>query len=117
MVNINELYPTVSLVSVRPERIEELVHVLKKDGSDTEIVAIIYDEHYYIVEGHAQLLAAAYLGAKHVCIYIVDYKDIPIYSEPKKIESTLSSVGMSTLYDFEGIGGFKYSEYPNYYKK
>lgn len=116
MLNINELYPTKSLVHITPERIQKLLGLLKKDGSDTEIIAFIYNKHYYIVDGHAQLMAAAYLGAKQVHVYIVNYKELPFYSEDEDIESLLAGIGISTVYDFEGICGFKYLEYPEYYR-
>ena len=114
-VDINKLYPTESLASISPDRINKLKEFLSPDGTNTEIFIIEYKGFYYIVKGHHQMLAAAYLGAKKVRVYLVNYNDLSFLSNPKNIESTLSSIGMSTVYDFEGIGGFKYESYPEYY--
>lgn len=117
MININELYPTESLVSIMPESIDKVRELIKSDGTDTEIVAFTFEKHYYILKGHEQLMAAAYLRAKKVRVYLVDYKDIPFFCNEDNIKSTLTSIGMTTIYDFEGICGFTYPDYPEYYKR
>jgi hypothetical protein len=114
-IEINKLYPTESLTSIRPELIKQFMDVILPDGSNTDIFIIDYMGNYYIVEGHHQLLAASYLGAKRVRAYLVDYHCLSFLSNSQNIESTLSSVGMTTLFDFEGIGGYKYDDYPKYY--
>lgn len=116
MIRINQLYPTASLFSIAPERIKELTHVLKKDGTDTEIIATEFDGHYYIVDGHEQVAAASFLGAEKVMVYLIDYKEHAFFSKPGNLENTLSSIGMTAIYDFEAICGITYGEYPLYYK-
>ena len=73
-------------------------------------------DFFYIVKGHHQFLAACNLGAKKVRTYLVDYHSLSFLSNPRNIESTLSCVGKTAIYDFEGIGNFKYNDYPEYYK-
>lgn len=115
-IDINKLYPTESLISIRPEKIKEIKEFLHPDGTNTDIFIIEYKGYYYIVNGHHQLLAAANLGAKKVRAYLVDYHNLSFFSNSKNIENTLSYIGMSTIYDFEGIGNYKYDSYPIYYK-
>ena len=117
IVNINELYPTESLVFVEPEAINRIMKMIKTDGSDTEIIAFVFENHYYIYKGHDQLMAAACLHADKVRVFVVDYKDLPFFGDEKNIKNMLADIGMSTIYDFEGMCGFKYSEYPEYYRK
>lgn len=117
LVNINELYPTESLVFIEPESIEKTAAMIKADGTDTEIVAFLFENHYYIFRGHVQLMAAAFLHATRVRVFLVDYKELPFFCEEKNIKKTLTNIGMSTIFDFEGICGFTYPEYPEYYRK
>lgn len=117
MVNINELYPTESLAFIEPELIKQISEMIKADGTDTEIIAFLFEGHYYIFKGHAQLMAAAFLHADKVRIFLVDYKELSFFGNENNIKSTLADIGMSTIFDFEGICGFRYPEYPEYYRK
>ena len=117
IINVNELYPTESIASVSPSKINRLRNFISKDGSNTEIFVIEYKDNYYVVKGHHQLLAASGLGIHSVRVFLVDYHDLSYFSKPSNIEETLSSIGLSALYDFEAIGGFTYSEYPSLYSK
>ena len=115
-VDINKLYPTESVASIRPEIINEVKEHISSDGKNTVIYIIEYNGFFYIVKGHHQFLAACNLGAKKVRTYLVDYHSLSFLSNPRNIESTLSCVGKTAIYDFEGIGNFKYNDYPEYYK-
>lgn len=117
MIKIDKLYPTESIFSIDSEKIKKLTNVLDADGSNTEVVAIIYGGYYFIVQGHEQVAAASYLGAKQVMVYLMDYRKHSFYSKESNIESTLSSLGMTAIYDYEAICGITFSEYPSYYKK
>lgn len=117
MVGINELYPTESLAFIDPEIIKHIESEIKADGTDTEIITFLFEDHYYIYRGHDQLMAAAFLHADKVRIFLVDYKELPFFCDENNLKNTLSSIGMSTIYDFEGICGFTYPEYPKYYRK
>lgn len=117
MISVNELYPTESLASISPNRIAKLRELISKDGSNTEIIVIEYNNNYYVVRGHHQWLAASGMGIDKVRVFLVDYHDLSFFSKPSNIEKTLSSIGLSTLYDFEAIGGISYSEYPCLYSK
>ena len=117
LVDINKLYPTESLVFIEPESIKRIATMIKADGTDTEIIVFLFESHYYIFKGHDQLMAAAFLQASKVRVFLVDYKELPFFCDEKNIKSTLKSIGMSTIFDFEGIGGFTYPEYPEYYRK
>lgn len=117
IVNINELYPTESLVFIEPESIKQIAKMIKADGTDTEIVTFLFENHYYVFKGHDQLMAAALLHADKVRVFLVDYKELPFFCDENNIKSTLADIGMSTIFDFEGICGFTYPEYPEYYRK
>lgn len=117
LVDINKLYPTESLVFIEPESIKRIATMIKADGTDTEIIVFLFESHYYIFKGHDQLMAAAFLQASKVRVFLVDYKELPFFCDEKNIKSTLKSIGMSTIFDFEGICGFTYPEYPEYYRK
>ena len=54
---------------------------------------------------------------KEICVEIVDNKQYSFWNNDENIIDTLRSIGMSTLYDFEAVGGFTYPQYPDYYKK
>ena len=113
LVDINKLYPTESLVFIEPESIKRIATMI----TDTEIIVFLFESHYYIFKGHDQLMAAAFLQASKVRVFLVDYKELPFFCDEKNIKSTLKSIGMSTIFDFEGICGFTYPEYPEYYRK
>lgn len=117
MVDLIELYPTESVFTIHPDLVKKYKKELNSDGSNTEIEVFNYDNHYYIIDGHEQLLAVAALGAKQARVLVVDYKELTYFSDEEKIETVLSNLGMHTLYDFEGICGFTYRDYPKYYKK
>lgn len=114
-LDVNRMYPTVSLASINPERIKSIRDQLLSDGSNTEIFVIEYKGYYLIVKGHHHLLAASNLGINRVKAYLVDYHDLSFFSDPSNIEKTLSDIGLSTLYDFEAAGGITYPEYPSLY--
>ena len=117
MISVDRLYPTESIASISPTTINKLKESISKDGSNTEIFVIEYKGNYYVIKGHHQLLAASGQGINTVRVFLVDSQDLSFYSNPSNIEYTLSSIGLSTLYDFEAIGGITYSEYPNLYSK
>lgn len=116
LIDINKLYPTESLVFILPEHIENEKKIIDNNEENTCITAFEFEGNYYIVDGHSQLLAAACSGLKRVRVFLLDPSALKFFSERDNIISTLASVGMSTLFDFEAIGGFTYPEYPVYYK-
>ena len=117
IISVNELYPTESLASISPSRIKKLREIISDDGLNTEIFVFTYKGYYYVARGHHQWLAASSQGIEKVRAFLVDYHDLSFFSKPGNIEKTLSSIGLSTLYDFEAIGGISYSEYPELYLK
>lgn len=112
IVSVSKLYPTESLASIMPQKIEQYKAIINGNGTQTEIFAFSYKNHYYIAKGHCQFLAAAQGGAKEVAIHLLERSTFRFFSKSENLESTLSSIGKSTLYDFEAIGGFTYDDYP-----
>ena len=51
-VDINKLYPTESVASIRPEIINEVKEHISSDGKNTVIYIIEYNGFFYIVKGH-----------------------------------------------------------------
>ena len=68
------------------------------------------------MKGHHVVLAAAMSDIEKIAVEIVDRSKLPFWKSDENVKETLKSVGISTLYDFEAIGGFTYLSYPNYYK-
>ncbi len=59
----------------------------------------------YLLDGSYEMLAANILN-KNMDVEIIDRTDITFWKIDENIEETLQAIGISTLYDFEVIGGF-----------
>ncbi len=113
----NKLYPLVTIASIDPETLKKTVESLA-DNKDTQAIkAINYNGKMFILEGNYELLAANILNKESVDVEIIDRNNIPFWNIDENLEDTLQAVGISTLYDFEAIGGFTYDEYPAEYMR
>lgn len=113
----NKLYPLVTIASIDPETLKKTVESLA-DNKDTQAIkAINYNGKMSILEGNYELLAANILNKENVAVEIIDRNNIPFWNIDENLEDTLQAVGISTLYDFEAIGGFTYDEYSAEYMR
>ena len=111
----NKLYPTESIASIDPAKLNYYVSMIKEGKNFDGIFVILYDGLYFIVKGHHLMLAYSLLQANEISVHLVSMQDLLFFSEGKNLEHTLKAVGISALYDFEAIGNFIYEEYPKYY--
>ena len=56
------------------------------------------------------------INIEELVVEVVDRTQLSFWENDDNVKETLKSIGLSTLYDFETIGGFTYQSYPDYYK-
>ena len=117
LISPQKLYPTESLVFIKNDRLQFYIDEYKKGANLEKPVVFLFDNNYYILKGHHLVLAAAMAQVTEICVEVEDYKQYLLWSDEETIKENLRSIGMSTLYDYETIGGFTYETYPEYYKK
>ena len=116
-VKPNKLYPLTTIASVEPQTLQKTVELLTKNIDIHTIKSFVYNGNMYMLDGSYEMLAANILNKKNVDVEIIDRTDITFWSVDENIEETLQAIGISTLYDFEAIGGFTYDNYPAEYKR
>ena len=116
-INPKELYPLVKLETISPDDLGDTIKKYKEGQMDDLIEAIEYEGFYYIYEGNCEAIAACINNIQDVAIELLDRSKIPFWNDDKNLEDQLASIGMNAVYDFEAMAGFKYSEYPRWYKE
>lgn len=117
LISPQKLFPTESFVFIKNDILQYYIEEYKKGGILEKPLVFLFDKNYYILKGHHLTLAAIMAQIKEICVEIVDNKQYSFWNNDENIIDTLRSIGMSTLYDFEAVGGFTYPQYPDYYKK
>lgn len=112
-----KLYPLTTIASIDPVILQKVTKCVKQDTDIVAIKAIEFNGNTYVLEGYYEILAANILNIKSVPVEFVDRKNLPFWNDDKNIEETLKAIGISTLYDFETIGGFVYEKYPLEYRR
>lgn len=110
------LYPMTTIESIDSDTIRQVVNELQEGKSISPIRVIDFQGYYIILEGNYEMLASNIIGVQEVEICIMELQEKNNYLSEKDIMEQLRIVGMNALYDFEAIGGFKYLEYPDFYK-
>lgn len=113
----NKLYPLSAIASVEPKILQRMVKLLAENADIYSIKSFVYKGNMYMIDGNYEMLAANILNKKSVDVEIVERKDIPFWNIDKNLEENLQAIGISTLYDFETVGGFTYDKYPAEYKR
>lgn len=109
------LYPMTTIESINPDTLER-VTLDVKNGADPIIRVIEFRGYYIIWDGNYEMIAANIIGKSKVNVEVVPLKQQNSWVSEENIAEQLAAVGMNALYDFEALGGFDYSEYPNFYK-
>lgn len=117
LISPQKLFPTESLVFIKNDILQFYIEGYKKGENLEKPLVFMFDKNYYILKGHHLALAAIMAQIKEIRVEVVDNKQYSFWNNDENIKDTLRSIGMSTLYDFETIGGFTYQTYPDYYKK
>jgi|GEM_PF-2689030 len=116
-ISPKEMYPTKKIISIDNTIIESCVHEYKSKKEMEKPIVFLFDGNYYILKGHHLMLSASLAGAKMIKVDVIEEAKYPFIKDEEDFKATLENVGLSTLYDFEGIGNFKYEKYPHYYEK
>ena len=114
-VSPRRLYPLTSFSSIDPHILEQVIFRMKNGETVPPIKVLEFDENLYIVEGNYEMLSANILKRSTVEVDVVERVAMPFWKDDSIFISTLKTVGISTLFDFEGVGGFEYETYPRYY--
>lgn len=114
-INPKKLFPTVTLESISNDNIHFFINKFMKDEDVLPIMVYQYDDHYFIIDGHHRMLASVISNKSEVEVMVLEKDELPDWCESNIFESTLNSLGMRTIYDFEAIGDFSYVEHPKFY--
>lgn len=114
-INPKKLFPTVTLESISNDNINFFIDKFCKNETVLPIMVYQYDAHYYIIDGHHRMLASIISKKSEIDVIVLENDELPNWCERNLFESTLNSLGMRTIYDFEAIGDFSYDEYPPFY--
>ena len=117
LISPRELYPTESFVFIRDDELQFYIKEFKMNKEHMVKPWVFYFvNNYYILKGHHVVLAAAMINIEELVVEVVDRTQLSFWENDDNVKETLKSIGLSTLYDFETIGGFTYQSYPDYYK-
>ena len=117
LISPRELYPTEIFVFIRDDELQFYIKEFKMNKEHMVKPLVFYFENnYYILKGHHVVLAAAMINIEELVVEVVDRTQLSFWENDDNVKETLKSIGLSTLYDFETIGGFTYQSYPDYYK-
>ncbi|OUN33268.1 hypothetical protein [Lachnoclostridium sp. An76] len=115
-VSPNVLYPMTTIASINPDTLQKVVYEIK-NGVDMPLIQVIeFGGYYFIWNGNYEMIAANMVGKLQVDVEIIPLEQQNSWLSEEGIEEQLKTVGMNALYDFEALGGFKYPEYPVFYK-
>ena len=115
-VSPNVLYPMTTIASINPDTLQKVVYEIK-NGVDMPLIQVIeFGGYYFIWNGNYEMIAANIIGKSKVNVEVVPLEQQNSWISEENIAEQLAAVGMNALYDFEALGGFKYSEYPSFYK-
>lgn len=117
LISPERLYPTESLVFIKNDVLQMYFNAYKNGIELEKPLVFLFDDNYYIYEGHHLVLAAIMAKIKEICVQVVELKENSFWGNEENIKDTLKSVGMTTLFDFEAIGDFTYQTYPSYYSR
>jgi Cytidylate kinase len=113
MLSPLSLYPSQSVRNLNKTTIDFCVDT--RSYSLNPIAIVKYLGYHYIVDGHNRMVAAALNNEKLINVCLFDPKLFPFFSDPDNVQRELSSLSISTLYDFEDLGHFRYASYPKTY--
>lgn len=116
-VKPNSLYPVVTLESINPQILNQVIESMREEMKIASIKVICYKGYYFILEGNYEMLAANIIRLQSIFIEILDRSKIGFWDKDENVEEQLKTIGMNALYDFEAVGKFTYSEYPKLYKR
>lgn len=111
----DKLYPMTGINSIDPEILQQMVETMKAGGKVRPVKIMLFKGDYYILEGHYEMLAANVLK-RELEAEAVNAEELSFWKDEDNILFQLQAVGMTALYDFEAVGGFRYKSYPPYYK-
>lgn len=110
------LYPLTSFSSIDPQILEHVISQMNAGEGIPPIKVLEFENNLYILEGTYEMLSANILKRPSVQVDVIERDTMPFWKNDRYFVSNLKAVGISTLYDFEGVGGFKYETYPLYYR-
>ena len=116
-VSPKELYPTESMFSISNKKLQACIEILKEEKDSLVVTVFSFENVLYILEGHHIVLASILINLDKINVQMVNRNEIAFWNKEENVRNHLKNVGMSTLYDFETIGNFKYGFYPEYYKR
>lgn len=116
-VNPQRLYPMVTIESISPDTLEQTTCRMKDENEISIIRVIDFKGYYIMLDGFYEMLAANIIGKSEIEIEVVPLTECNTWISERTIKEQLKTVGMNALYDFEALGGFKYSEYPTFYNE
>lgn len=117
IVNVSpkDLFPTETLSSIRDEGIQGYLKLFQDNKEVNPVKIFFFEGEYYILDGHHRVLAAIINKRDSIKAEIIKEEQLPRWYRGNLMKKLLKEVGMSTIYDFEGIAGFNYKNYPKYY--
>ena len=76
---------------------------------------IVFNGYHFFVEGHYRVLAAIINKEEFINVELVNTEKYPFFKNEENLISELQATGISSVYEFEEIGKFRYKSYPSFY--
>lgn len=114
-VNPKSLYPMVTIESIDPDTLKRIVKETKSGAEIPPVKVVEFKGYYFIWEGNYEMLAANMAGKDEIDIEVITWHQQKNWLSEENLEKQIKAVGKNAVYDFEALGGFKYSEYPAFY--
>ena len=115
LISPKSLYPLESIRNINDDVVNEYKKTKKYLVDPISIIQ--FEGYHYVADGHHRMLAALLNNENFVQAEIAQTDNYPFYATTDNLMAQLKSVGISTVYDFEAYGEFRYCSYPGCYSE
>lgn len=110
------LYPTETIAAIDDKRVKQCYDAyVSGKGQICDVLVVQYEDCFYIYAGHEQVIAAVNFDFKELEVIEIDRNTLRFWADANAFVNTLRDIGITAVYDFEAVGGFRYETYPSYY--
>ena len=113
LMSPTSLFPLESIRSIHTKILDE--YKTEKEYNKRPIEIVVANGYHFIVDGHHRMLAAVLNKEEFVNVKVASTDKYTFLKTENNLLTEAQSLGLSTVYDFEEIGDFKYSSYPDHY--
>lgn len=112
-ISPQNVYPTQKITEMSDDTFDYYRSLKVEEYLPIDILA--FGGYHFVIDGNHRVLAAMNKKYKVIPARIIHKDEYPFYSKEENVLRQLRAIGLTSVYDFEAIGKFKYNDYPSYY--